>query len=232
MNHRGILAICLLLALLTALAVPAHAHDPLESTAVARLQHERLELVVTMPVQLASGLVAPPGDIEGVILDASNFAQYRGRLEKSAAELYQVTADQTVLTPLRASVALKDGHVEFVIIYPQPASAPLRFTARYLNENQPSAAYGTLTVFNADEKPLGNKLLLAQNAAAAELSLASLSESQPEPTPAPAEAQKPATSTPAKTWISSSLAITLSLFALAAVSAIMFLRKFRKEKVR
>lgn len=142
-----------------ALVAPARAHLPTESTAVARLQHGRLEVCVTMSPEMAATLLNPGP--AGERLDATSFARLQSRLLAAAGGLFEVSASGQTLVPQRTAVALnKTGEPEFVLIFPAPPAWPLRIRASFLGRLPDGGGFETtLDVFDETEKLLGSKLL-------------------------------------------------------------------------
>ena len=150
MSWIGAVALCV---------ASAVAHEPMESTTVARLQHERLEMVVTFSPQMASALIADAGEGERRAIGAATFSDFRPRLLAKAAELFEVRDGEGVLAPTRTSVALnKMGEPEFVLIFPEPRTWPARMRIRYLNE-MPKGYGGTIQVFDENETALASRAL-------------------------------------------------------------------------
>jgi hypothetical protein len=206
--------------LLMFLAHPGYAHDPFESTVIARLQHGRLELVVTMTTQLASLLAGDQGNPETPELNSGNLEDYRERLAERAKNLYEVTAGGAVLTSQRAVVSLTaNGHVELVVVYPQPSAWPLRFRAHTFDK-LPASYTASLDVFDRDEKLLGRKTIGARNVDGAELSVQpALPEVPPEPAPAKiVPARSPVTESALHgPWMGIGISVVLCVAALGLI---------------
>lgn len=135
----------------------ACAHDLFETTVVGRLQHGRLEMVVTMTSILGALLAADSADSESVQLNPQTFERYRPRLLDRAQALYEVIDGQTHLAPQRSSVSLDpSGHVAFVLIYPQPATWPLTVRPCRL-ENVPPAYRADIELYAQDESILAHQ---------------------------------------------------------------------------
>ncbi len=140
-------------------ATMAHAHEPAESSTVARLQYGRLEMVVTFSAPMATALVAEPGEEEAVGICASTFAAYQPRLLAKAAGLFEVRVDGVALAPLRTSITLnRMGEPEFVLIYPRPETWPVRLRVHYLKE-LPARFGGIIQVFDENEASLTSRSL-------------------------------------------------------------------------
>lgn len=141
------------------LAGVACAHEPFESTATARLQHGRLEVVLTLSTGMAAALVKT-GDVESEPTAA--FDSYRARLEALAPGLLKVAAGGQALVAQRIVVRRNpSAEPEIVYLYPAPPPGALRFDAAYLRELPPSY-FGQLAVLNDDEKQIGTSLLVAE----------------------------------------------------------------------
>ena len=184
MWHRFVLP-----ALLLALHGLAQAHQPYASSTVARLQHDRLEVTVTMSAQMATLLAGEPGDVETAQeLSAANFETHRPRLAERAKDFWQVFAGDMRLTPQRAVARLNaHGDAECVLIFPEPKTWPLRLRANYLGELPPGYA-GSVEVHDAEEKTLGARML-ARAGPEAELTV---SAAPPAPAVEPVRFAKPA----------------------------------------
>src|SRR5438067_13385544 len=113
----------LLLAALT-FVVPACAHDPYESFTAVALRATGLELNITMAQSTALRLIDPEAAIRG--LTEENFATYRPRFEKEAAQIYLLTAGRAPLAPRKIVVEFtEENDVAFKIIYPRPPARRL-----------------------------------------------------------------------------------------------------------
>ena len=176
----GSLAVALLL------AAAARAHEPREGTAVARLQHGRLELTVILSPQMGAVLAGETGP-ESEPVYAGNFPAFQPRLRALAPVLFQVQAGEATLVPERTAVTLnKMGEPEFALTYPPPQAWPLRLRGLFLSR-LPGGYGGSIQVFDESEKLLGFRAL-TPTGAGAELVIAAPSSpvaAAPEPAPSP-----------------------------------------------
>ena len=131
MNRRGLLS-----AVLMACGVlTAAAHQPYESSALARLEGEGIELTVTASLEIAKLLVektAAPGSMNEQLLEV-------------CAGLYEVTGDGGPLPPERVFYNEREGESVFSVIYPAARPGDLQFRAVYLDK-LPSGYGGSLKV--------------------------------------------------------------------------------------
>src|ERR1043166_9008866 len=143
-----------IIAALFACAAVASAHQPYDSSAVARLDRERLELTITTSAEIAGMLVGEPM-IEGTALE-----NLRPQLLKVGTELYEVTANGQPLQPERVFFTARGGEAIFSAIYPVIASATeLRFRAVYLDKLPPGYG-GSIEIFDDAGNLLGRQPLL------------------------------------------------------------------------
>ncbi|MEO5916226.1 MAG: hypothetical protein ABIS50_18455 [Luteolibacter sp.] len=139
-------------ALLACVAV-ASAHRPFESSAIARLDHEGLELVLTMSAELAGKLIDQP------MRSSAGFETFRPQFLKAGAELYEVTTHGKPVPPDRVFFKEKEGEAVFSVIYPVVDSAGLRFRAAYL-EKLPLGYAGSIELLGEGETLLGRQPML------------------------------------------------------------------------
>ena len=139
-----------------------NAHQPYESGTVARLQHGRLEVTVTMSAEIGARLAA---SAENPDADSSaTFDEFRPRLLKRAAGLLEVFAGAEKLTPQRTIVRLNEhGDAECVLIFPEPKQWPLRMRGQYLRD-LPAGYSGAMEVLDAEERGLGARMLTRDGA--------------------------------------------------------------------
>ncbi len=150
------------------LAGAAWAHEPFESTATARLQHGRLEVVLTLSPGMAAALVRT-GGIESE--PTADYESYRAQIEEMAPGFLKVAAGGRALAPQRIAVRRNaSAEPEIVYLFPAPPPGTLSFEAAYLHRLPPSY-FSQLAVLDDDEKPLGKSLLVAEKAVA-EIALA------------------------------------------------------------
>jgi hydrogenase/urease accessory protein HupE len=153
---RGAIA----LALVLGLGGTAQAHDPFQITTDARLRADALEVRVTMLGNTAAHLC---GAVDGgrIELDAATFAALRGAFERCAPGLYEIRAGGAPLPPTLSEIALGvEGDVDFRIVYPRPAKAPLRFDAVHL-ARLTDPTYGAELTVTGEGTFLGQALLRA-----------------------------------------------------------------------
>lgn len=135
----------------------AFAHEPFESTATARLQHGRLEVILTLSPHMAAALVST-GEVETEPTAA--FDSYRARLQAMAPDFLNVTGGGQPLAAPRIAVRRNtSAEPEIVYLFNAPPPGPLRFEAAYLRRLPPSY-FGHLSVLDDDENPLGRALLV------------------------------------------------------------------------
>lgn len=145
------------------LAGAAWAHQPFESTTTARLQHGRLEVVLTLSTDMAAMLVRS-GDVESQPTAA--YESYRPRLEVLAPGLLRVDVGGQPLAVQRVTVRQnQNGEPEIVYLYPPPPPGPLKFDAVYLR-GLPRSYFGQLALWDENEEPLGKGILVPENAVA------------------------------------------------------------------
>ncbi len=177
------------------LAVGAvQAHEPREGTAVARLQHGRVELKVILSPQMGAVLAGETGP-ESEPVSARNFSAYEPRLLALAPALFQVQAGEATLAPERTAVTLnRMGEPEFALTYPAPKAWPLRLRGQFLSR-LPGGYGGSIQVFDESERLLGFRAL-TRSGAGAELVIAAPAASlaaAPEPPPDPPPTFQPDT---------------------------------------
>lgn len=145
----------LMLLLLAACAGRVLAHNPMTSWAVASLQTDRVELEVDMSAESAWTLLGGSQD------SAPDVGGELPKLKVLGSSLYKVSAGGAELSPNSAEVELReeDG-VGFLLVYPRPAGAPLRFEAAFLRSL--TADHRTaLTLKDTDGKVLRTEVLTA-----------------------------------------------------------------------
>jgi hydrogenase/urease accessory protein HupE len=139
--------------LLAACAARAFAHDPMTSWAVARLHDDRVELELELSAESAWTLMGGSAD------SAPDVAANLPRLKEIAPSLYKVSAGGAELAPTSAEAELReeDG-VAFILVYPRPAGASLRFDAAFLQQ-LPAEHRTALTLKDAGDKVLRTEVL-------------------------------------------------------------------------
>lgn len=138
--------------------VSVDAHLPFETTTIVRLQHRRLEMVVTFSNDAAATLLRDEN--QGMINSAA-FNRLRPLFLKHAPRLYEVTAHGESLLVERTDVSIRaGGEVAFIVIYQNPSTGPLRFDAVFLHQ-LPLGFSSSLAIFDADEEQLGSKILMS-----------------------------------------------------------------------
>jgi hydrogenase/urease accessory protein HupE len=153
LSRRG--KTCLLILLLAACAGRALAHNPMTSWAVASLHEDRVELDVELSSESAWTLLGgSPNSPPNV---GANLPELKGL----APSLYKVSAGGDELAPTSAEVGLReeDG-VGFLLVYPRPAGATLRFDADFLRK-LPAGHRTALTLKDAEDKVLRTEVLTA-----------------------------------------------------------------------
>jgi hypothetical protein len=135
------------------------AHQPFESTIDARLQHNRLEVRLTMSLQSArqyAGGGAGSGEIEAPVEDLMV------QLKQQAATLLQITAGGSVLRPRVVEAQFnKLGEWEVVLIFPEPPPGQVVMDAVFLLQ-MPLGYGGTLVVYDEDEKIIASASALSR----------------------------------------------------------------------
>jgi hypothetical protein len=170
------------------LAGIASAHESFESSTTARLEHGRLEVVLTLSSYMAAYLVRT-GDVEHEPIPA--YGSYHTRLEALAPGFLNVAAGGLALRPQQINVRQnQSGEPEIAYFYPPPPSGPLRFDALYLR-GLPPRFFGRVEVMDADDRLLGNSLLVAEK------TVAEISPRLPAPSGEPATGAVVAEVTPA-----------------------------------
>ncbi len=118
---------------LTLLASAAHAHDPYDSWATARLRVDRLEFIVTMAQSTALRLIDP--ELAIPFLAQENFEAHRPRLERAGANLCILTTARKPLVATTVAVELtEENDVVFKVIYPRPPAGRLHWHAAFLRK--------------------------------------------------------------------------------------------------
>lgn len=125
------------------------AHEPYESSAVARFDDEALELVVTASFEIAGLLVGQPTD------DPAALETLRPKLLGAGAELYELSLGDKPIKPERFYLEYKEGEAVFSLIYPQAKPAGMRFRAAYLDK-LPIGYSGSLKVVDEAGNSLGH----------------------------------------------------------------------------
>jgi hydrogenase/urease accessory protein HupE len=129
------------------------AHEPFESSAVARLIHGRLEVVLTFPQSMAEQL------LPGAAGEDGNRETFAAALTARAPEFYEFEVDGVPLKPLRTTVRpMPDQEWEISLRFQQPPAGALRIRARYLEQLKGGYA-GTVSVLDEEERSLGSKIL-------------------------------------------------------------------------
>lgn len=145
------------------LTIAARGHQPFESSTTARLQHGRLEVVLTLSGDMAAMLVQT-GDVESE--PGGSFESYRARLQQLAPGLLKVDAGGAALQAQRVTVRLNENaEPEVVYLFPPPPPGTLRFDAVYLRR-LPRSYFGRLSLLDQDERSLGQGLLVPERAVA------------------------------------------------------------------
>ncbi|MBV8857471.1 MAG: HupE/UreJ family protein [Acidobacteria bacterium] len=131
------------------------AHNPMTSWAVARLHADRVELEVELSAESAWTLLGGSKDL------APDVGAELPKLKELAPSLYEVSAGGARLAPVSAEAELReeDG-VGFLLVYPRPAGAPLRFDAAFLRR-LPADHRTALTLKDASDKVLRTEVLTA-----------------------------------------------------------------------
>jgi hydrogenase/urease accessory protein HupE len=152
LTGRGKACLFILL-LLAACAGRALAHNPMTSWAVARLHADRVELEVDLSSESAWTLLG------GSTSSAPDVGAELPKLKELAPSLYQVSAGGAELAASSAEVELReeDG-VGFLLVYPRPSGATLRFDAAFLRR-LPAGHRTALTLKDADGKVLRTEVL-------------------------------------------------------------------------
>ena len=153
MSNRG--KVFLFVLLVAACAARSLAHNPMTSWAVARLHADRVELEVELSAESAWTLLGgPKGSAPDVGAELS-------KLKELAPSLYRISAGGADLVPVSAEVELReeDG-VGFLLVYPRPTDAPLRFEASFLR-SLPAQHRTALTLKDADDKVMRTEVLTA-----------------------------------------------------------------------
>jgi hydrogenase/urease accessory protein HupE len=145
----------LLLLLLAMSAGRVVAHNPMTSWAVAGLEGGRVVLEVELSAESAWALLGGPAT------SAPDVASRLPRLKELAPSLYRVSSGEVELAPSSAEVELReeDG-VGFVLVYPRPAGAALRFDAAFLRR-LPAGHRTALTLKDAGGRGLRTEVLTA-----------------------------------------------------------------------
>lgn len=131
----------------------ATAHQPYESSAVAQLDGERLDMRITTSAEIAYQLV---GEQMG---EAGALENLRAQLLSKGAELYEVTASGKRLQPERVFLNLRGGEVVISTIYTVARPAELRFQAVYLSK-LPMGYGASIEVLDDAGNLLGRELRL------------------------------------------------------------------------
>ncbi len=131
----------------------AHAHDPFQSWASARLRGDKLQLDVTLAIPAALGLLDPETEYPNI--EPEDFDTYQPLLVKHAPDLYSITmADGELLVPETVTVELTaEDDIQFLLIYPRPEGGEATFHALYLYEME--SHVGTLFVEDEQGADLG-----------------------------------------------------------------------------
>jgi hypothetical protein len=134
------------------------AHDPYESTAVAIVRADRLELTLTLAQSTALQLIDPEARIKA--LTPQNLAEHRPRLVREGALLFVLTSARTPLAARTVAVELTDENdLVFTVAYPRPAAGRLLVHAAFLRRL--GYGYGSLVTFDdAANRNLGWDQLL------------------------------------------------------------------------
>ena len=134
---------CLVLLFVVLCAGSAFGHDPLNSSTVARLRADGLEIRIHLATETARMLIEGQ-HVTGGDLSDEMLATLRSRVRS----YYQVSAGNVVLVARKTQIELQeeDG-VEFLYIYPRPPNGPLRFEAAFLKQ-LPAAHRSSLSVLS------------------------------------------------------------------------------------
>ncbi len=148
---------CWLILLLILCPSAAFGHNPVTSWAVARLHDDRLELEVELAAESAWLFLGQPATV------APDVPAVLPQLKAQATGLYRVSVGGVELPARVLAVELReeDG-VGFLLVYPRPASGPVRFEASYLQKL--SADHRTtLTLKDEADKVRRTEILTAAN---------------------------------------------------------------------
>ena len=160
MNHfihrlASIFKVLLALAIVSFIAITAHAHGPFDHNTRVWLWADNLEVTVTMGPEAAKVFLNQgPEEV-----------RHAGHMEivfplppESAARIFELKSGDTILTPLKTTVRSDGLEYVFGFIYPPTGSAPLHFNARYLDKS-PKLTKGALVVVNENDTMLVGKIL-------------------------------------------------------------------------
>lgn len=131
----------------------AWAHDPYQAYTDVTLRSNQMELnfsigrFTTARLLLdnpAASLPPPP------MLDEESFNRFLPKLKQVGKKIFEITACGTNLAPRAVDVQLNEegDAVVFTIIYPRPATGPLRFAAAYIKLLPDDGYATTLSVFD------------------------------------------------------------------------------------
>lgn len=136
------------------------AHEPYEITTTARLRAGALELEVTMARSTAMAIAT--GAKDAVPFDPAAFAALRSRFAACAGNLFAINSAGAALTLRSAAIALTvENDLEFRLVYPRPASGPLRIDAVHVPKL--GQGYGDLLTVQGDHGALlGQQVLMAE----------------------------------------------------------------------
>ena len=141
--HVQLRLTCPVVLLTLLFAGPVFAHDPLNSSTVARLGPDGLEVRIRM-AQEAARMLLEGQHVTGGDINEAMLATLRSRVRS----YYRVSAGGAALVARKTQVELEeeDG-IEFLLIYPRPPSGALRFEATFLKE-LPAGHRSSLSVLN------------------------------------------------------------------------------------
>lgn len=153
----------LVLVLVGGLLTSAMAHDPYEIASVVYIQSNRIEVFLEMEFPTGIRLAGLEPSLQTSA--ESQFAAAVPRLEQFAGGLFEISAGNQVLLPLRTNVELGvETHIRGQLEMALTDSRPLRFDPRGLRVVQ-GAPYGvSLTVLDmVNKKVIGQAALFADS---------------------------------------------------------------------
>jgi len=205
----------------------AVAHQPYESSALARLEGEGIELTVTASLEIAKLLVEK----------SAESGSPHEQLMKVGAGLYEVTGNGEPLRPERVFYNQREGEAVFSAIYPQARPGDLQFRAVYLDKLPPGYG-GSIRVVEGAERILGFQQRLRRGDAANSITVhIKPVAGQPvvvTPAPSARAPSVPVADIPPrldpKPWRPISLIVTVAAAWIAAWAAWLVARNKPKEK--